>query len=500
MTIALDQLPAEVRTLVEGLQIENHLLRELLRLERLKKYGPRSEKLSDLQLQLLGQEPLVTPAEIEHEARLVEADEQAKTPRVPCPERQHPGRLPFPPHLERRIETIPVPPEECHCPLCQQEKAVIGYEESEQLDMDPVKLFIRVVRREKRACGDCQEGVVIAPVPARIVPKGKLGDELVIELTDGKVERHLPVYRQCEALRRDAGVELSRQTVCGVILHVGDLLEPIRQVLRADLLSGGYIQADETPFGVQSPEVRGRNHRGQIWTFGRPHGPVVFDFQMSRGRAGPREFLSGFQGILQSDGYSVYDQLGTGIVYAACLAHVRRKFHDAHLLSPEDPVPRELVERIAQIYAVEAEAASGSAPPEVRGALRQERSRPLMKSLKERVIAVRQEVLPQSVLGKACDYALGQWPRLEVFLEHGQVEVDNNWAENALRPIVLGRKNFLHIGSEWAGPRLAALWSVYGTCRRLGINTRAYLRDVLPRLADWPAKRVAELSPLLWNR
>ena len=132
MTIALDQLPAEVRTLVEGLQIETPLLRELLRLERLKKYGPRSEKLSDLQLQLLGQEPWVTPAEIEHEARLVEADEQAKTPHVPRPERQHPGRLPFPPHLERRIETIPVPPEECHCPQCQREKAVIGYEERQQ--------------------------------------------------------------------------------------------------------------------------------------------------------------------------------------------------------------------------------------------------------------------------------------------------------------------------------------------------------------------------------
>lgn len=281
--------------------------------------------------------------------------------------------------------------------------------------------------------------------------------------------------------------------------QVGSLLEGICRSLRRDLLAGGYVQADETPIGVQSPEVRGRNHTGRIWHYGRPDGPVVVDFQMSRGRDGPREFLKGFRGTLQSDGYGVYDKLGEGITYAGCLAHVRRKFFDAHKLSPDDPVPRQLLELIGGVYAVEAEAREAKASAEDRLVLRQARSRSVMAELKEKLVATRTASLPKSVLGRACAYALGQWTRLEVFLENGRVEVDNNWAENALRPVVLGRKNFLHIGSEWAGPRLAAIWSVYGTCQRLGQNPRAYLLSVLPRLADWPANRIDELSPLVWQ-
>jgi transposase len=172
---------------------------------------------------------------------------------------------------------------------------------------------------------------------------------------------------------------------------------------------------------------------------------------------------------------------------------------NAHQLSPADAVPRQLLDIIGEIYAVEAEARHLGATSEQRLALRQERSRPLMDRLRDQLVSARAAALPKSVLGRGCAYALGQWARLEVFLKRGEIEVDNNWAENALRPVVLGRKNFLHIGSEWAGPRLAAIWSVYGTCQRLGINPRAYLRSILPRLAEWPIKRVAELSPLVWK-
>ena len=178
---------------------------------------------------------------------------------------------------------------------------------------------------------------------------------------------------------------------------------------------------------------------------------------------------------------------------------MRRKLFDAHKLSPEDPVPRQLLDQVGALYGVEAEAREAKATAEDRLTLRQARSQPLMAALKERLVATRQASLPKSVLGRACAYALGQWTRLEVFLKDGRIEVDNNWAENGLRPVVLGRKNFLHVGSEWAGPRLAAIWSVYGTCQRLGKNPRAYLRSILPRLADWPANRVDELSPMVWQ-
>lgn len=511
MSLTLTDLPPETRELVERviavergekdrLAAEVRLLREHIRFLLLQKYGPKSEKLSDNQLQLLDGEPCVTSEEVEKEAALAAKDPQTREPRIPKRNRQHPGRLDLPAHLERRPEIVPVPPDQCQCPRCQKELALIGYEECEYLEVEPVKLFVRLVRREKRAanCG-CVEGVVCAPAPARILPKGKFGNELILDFIDQKFGLHVPVYRQCDALLREAGVEVSRQTVCGVIGYVGALLEPIRQSLRQDLIQGGYIQADETRMGVQSPEVRGRNHTGQIWHFGRPGGPVVVDFQMSRGRDGPAEFLRGFRGTLQSDGYSAYDKLGPGIEYAGCMAHARRKIFNAHQLSPQDPVPRQLLDQIAAIYAIEAEARESGATAQQRLALRQERTRPLMERLREQLVMARAAVLPKSVFGRACAYALGQWTRLEVFVNHGEVEADNNWAENALRPVVIGRKNFLHIGSEWAGPKLAAIWSVYGTCQRLGHSPRAYLRSILPRLADWPMSRVGELSPLVWK-
>lgn len=507
MVLDLDQFPPHLRDAVaaeraekERFAAENRVLREMVRLLHLKKYGPKSEQLSDRQLVLLDGEPSVTPEEVDQEAAQVAHRPEAREPRLSKADRHHPGRVELPAHLERRIEVLPVPADQCRCPRCQQELPLLGYDEAEYLDMEPLKYFVRRVRREKRAahCG-CVEGVVAAAAPQRILPKSKFGDEVIVDFVDRKFGQHLPVYRQCDTIRREAGIEISRQTVCGVIGQVGALLQAIRQSLRRDLLKGGYIQADETPIGVQSPEEKGRNHTGRIWHYGRPGGPVVVDFQMSRGRDGPRKFLEGFQGTLQSDGYSAYDKLGVGIRYAGCLAHVRRKLYEAHQLSPTDAAPRQLLERIAEVYAVEAEARAAKAPPAERRLLRQERSRSAMNALKDQLIQVRAANLPKSVLGRACAYALGQWTRLETFLEDGQVEVDNNWAENALRPVVLGRKNFLHIGSEWAGPKLAAIWSVYGTCQRLGKNPRAYLRSVLPRLADWPSNRVDELSPLVWE-
>jgi hypothetical protein len=236
-----------------------------------------------------------------------------------------------------------------------------------------------------------------------------------------------------------------------------------------------------------------------MWEFSRPGGPVVFDFRMGRERAGPEQFLRHFKGKLQCDGYAAYDKLGEDIVYAGCWSHVRRGFHKAHLLAPTDLVPLELLDRIGRMYQVEEQARMEQLTPEQRRVLRQENSRSLVESFKERIIAVRQTALPKSKLGKACDYTLGQWERLLVFLDDGRVEIDNNWCENAIRPIALGRKNWLHIGSEQAGPKIAAIASVMETCKRLGVNIRAYLADVLPKLPEWPISHVAELSPLTWK-
>jgi transposase len=405
----------------------------------------------------------------------------------------------LPAHLERREQVIACPADELHCPHCQKEKSLIGYETAEQLDVEPAVYFVRVIKREKRACHDCPEGgVSTAPCPARIIPKGKLADQFVIDLILRKFDEHLPVYRQCAVLERDFGIELSRQTLVDAMLKVGDLLEPVRRVLAEDLKAGGYIQADETPVPCQSERTPGRNHQAYMWEYSRPAGPVVFDFRMGRQRDGPRAFLKGFVGKLQTDGYGGYDHLGEGIIHGGCMSHARRGFHKAHLLAKEDPLPLEVLGEMARLYQVEEEARASQMTFEQRLALRQQRSRPVMANLKERTVAIRKDVLPQSALGKACDYALRQWKRLCLFLEDGQVEIDNNRCENAIRPIALGRKNWLHIGSEQAGPKIAAIISVMETCRRLGLNVRDYFNDVLPKLADWPVTRVSELTPIHW--
>ena len=509
MQDALANLPAELQEVFsrllrdhERVVLENKLLRQQLRLLRLDKYGGRSEKLSDGQLALLDGEPSVVAAEVEQETLQPAATEPPVVPK-PAPVRRHPGRVELPAHLERREVIIPCAEQDCVCAHCRQTKPVIGYERSEELDVIPAQYFVKVTLREKRACPQHPEGGVSrAPAPAGILPKSKLSDGLMVDVLIKKYGDHLPAYRQSAMLARDAQIELSRQTLIEVILKCGSLLQGLMPALQADLLAGRYIQADETPVPCQVPEVTGRNHQAYLWEYSRPGGPVLFDFRMSRGREGPRAFLRGFTGVLQCDGYAAYDKLGQGIEYAACLAHARREFHRAHLLAKLDPRPREVLERFGQLYAVEAEARQRGLNADQRLELRQQRSRGLFDALQQCILELRAQpdVLPASQLGKACNYALGLWPRLGVFLSHGQVEIDSNWCENAIRPLAVGRKNWLHIGSEQAGPCVAAIASIFETCRRYAINPREYLLDVLPRLGDWPARRVAELTPMAWAR
>ena len=508
-TELLQALPPELRARIEQewqqlatseqrLAIEKKLLRDELRLLRIEKYGPKSEQLSDAQLELLEGEPGVASAEIESEVQggPGEAPELETVRRRPPP-----GRSDLPAHLPRRETVLLCTPEQCRCAQCGAQKQVIGYDSAEELDVEPAVYFVRVTKREKRACQQCEEmGVSTAPAPGpKIVDKSKASNRVIVDVIISKYCNHVPLYRQCAILEREAGLELSRMTLCGWVMQGGVWLEAICGAMRQELLAGQYLQADETPVGVQSERTRGRNHQGYLWEYSRPGGPVVFDFQMGRSREGPRRFLGEFNGILQSDGYGAYDRIGgPGIRHAGCMAHARRGFVDALKVAPGDPEAKAIIAQIGQLYAVEKQARESELSPRERAHLRNLRSVSVLEDLKEKIISVRQGALPQSALGKACDYALGQWSRLILYASHGEVEIDNNWCENAIRPIALGRKNWLHIGSEPAGPRIAAIASVVETCRRLGINVRDYLMDVLPRIPSWPAQRIAELTPTAW--
>jgi transposase len=500
----LHPLPSPLRAAVERewrrLEVENELLKEEVKRLRMAKYGVKSDQLNEEQLSLLDEEPGVVCAEVESEGARREEEKQdaARQKRQP---RQHPGRAELPAHLERIESILACTPEQCRCGQCGGEKKLIGYDTSEELDVKPAQYFVNVIKREKRACGQCEElGVSTAAAPQpKIVEKGKASNAVVVDVILKKYCDHTPLYRQSAILEREAGIELSRMTLCGWVMQGGMWLEAIRDAMRVDLLSGQYIQADETPVGVQSERRVGKNHCGYLWQYSRPGGPVIFDFQMGRSREGPARFLGKFNGFLQSDGYGAYDKIGgEGIVHAGCMAHLRRGFVDALKLAPGNASAEAIVAVIAELYAVEKRAREAGMSAEDRKRLRQTESVPTLERLKKQIVGLRQDVLPKSALGKACDYALRQWSRVEVYANHGEVEIDNNWCENAMRPVALGRKNWLHIGSEEAGPRIAAISSVIETCRRLGINVRDYLLDVLPRIPTWPAKRVAELTPMAW--
>ena len=487
---------------ISRLNIVVKLQDEHIRLLNLRMWGPKADKLSENQLALLPQELIVATSEIEREAEVPPQDKVlAKLPQSKTPRKKHPGRTTLPTHLERREEIIPCHPKDCTCNICGQPRPVIGYEVREELACQPAKFFVRVIKREKRA-SHCQseQGVAVAPAPAQILPKSKLSDQFIIEVLATKFQQHTPVYRQCACLLEDHGIELSRQTLNGAILAAAQLLVPVVQAQAVELLSGNYLQADETTLPCQVPEKSGKNHTAYLWEYGRPGGPVVFDFRMGRGRkTGPGEFLRGFRGKLQCDGYAAYDKLGEGIIFVACMAHIRRKFVDTGKVTPLDPLPVEIVHQIDLLYEVEAQARSQNLTAAQRGELRQSKSRPIMSVLKPRIIQIRQELTPASALAKACDYALGQWSRMEQYLQDGQVEIDNNWCEGGMRPIALGRRNWLHLGDESAGPKIAAIISIVETCRRLDLRLREYLGDILPKLGTWPITRVAELTPTAWK-
>jgi transposase len=506
----LQHLPEEFRATVERellrleadkkrLETENKLLREQIRLALIEKYGPKSEQLTDKQLDFLEKEPGVSSAEVESEAQC--SDEEKKVLERQRAPRNHPGRAELPADLPRHELIIACAAQDCQCAQCGREKKVIGYEVSEELDVIPAQYKVNVIKREKRACGSCEElGVTTAPAPKKIIEKCKASDQMVVEVMIAKYCNHQPLYRQCVSILRDTNLELSRMTLCGWMMQAGSYIAAISKAMRADLLSGSYVQADETTVGVQSERTKGRNHLGYLWEYSRPGGPVVFDFQMGRGREGPRKFLGTFAGVLQSDGYAAYANIGgKALVHAGCWAHARRGFVDAIKATGEDPEATAIVVQIAELYAVEKKAREGALSFEARLELRKLESAPKLADLKKKLLAVREQALPKSALGKACEYALGQWTRLMTYASHGEVEIDNNWCENAMRPIALGRKNWLHIGSESAGPNIAAIMSVIETCRRLKINLRAYLLDVLPKLPTWPANRVAELTPMAWE-
>jgi transposase len=481
---------------------------EELRLERIKTYGKQSEKLSDLQLKLLDLEPSVSSDEVEGEIERGPLPESTESDSATDKQRRarqnHPGRNELPAHLERVAKIIPCTPDQCTCGKCGDDTKVIGYEETEVLDMKPIEFFVTVLKREKRACSICvEQGVATAPVLVRIAPKSIFSDETIVSFLIGKYADSVPLYRQRAILLRDLGIDVALSTINDSVLRVGELLIPIVGVMARDLLAGIYIQADETHVGVQTPDKKGENHKAYFWQYSAPDKGVVFDFEMTRSKEVPKAFFKDYGGILHTDGYAAYEKdIGTkDLIHACCLAHSRRKFIEAIKVQTKakatDPKLERVVVLMDGLFAIDREAREQKLSLDDRHALRQERAPAVLVELHALLLAMQASgaILPKSIAGNAISYTLNRWEKLTRFMEHPVIELSTNWAENSMRPIAIGRRNWLHLGSKEAGPKIAAIFSIVESCRKLGVPIHKYLADVLPGLADRSIQSLAKLTP-----
>src|SRR5664280_418632 len=480
-------------------------LEEELRLERIKKYGLRSEKLSHLQLQLLDLEPAVSGDEVQGESErgpLPESTEGNKTTdKQRRSRRNHPGRNELPAHLERVDKIIPCAPEQCKC---GSNTKVIGYDVSEVLDRKPVEFFVTRIMREKRACARCiEQGVATAPTPIRIAPKSIFSDEVIIDFLVSKYCDSVPLYRQRAILLRDLGIHVALSTINDAVLRACELLIPIVDGMARNLLAGNYTQADETYVGVQTPDKKGENHTAYFWQYSAPKKGVVFDFKMTRSKEVPKAFFKDYGGILHTDGYAAYEKdIGTkDLIHACCWSHARRKFIEAIKVQTKAHATDAKLECVVALmdglFAIDREAREQKLSLDDRHALRQERASVVIAELHALLLEMKTSgtILPKSIAGNAISYTLARWEKLKRFLECPVIELSTNWAENSMRPIAIGRRNWLHLGSKEAGPKIAAIFSIVESCRKLNVPIRQYLADVLPGLADHSIQSLAELAP-----
>ena len=482
----ITELRNEFQQSLAALQTENQLLRQKLELF-LKRYfgGTKNESLDPKQLELL----LAGLTAVSAPTPVAENNTPARAANATRPVRQ-----PLPAHLE--TERVVLEPAEVQQQPTGWRK--LGEEVTEELDWKPAKFIKRLYIRPKYANAD---RIVIAPLPARLIEKGLPGAGLLTQVIVGKYEDHLPLYRQEKIYRERHGVTLSRQTLCGWVAAAADWLAPIYREMKAALVARDYLQADETPIRYLDPDVKGKSQSGWLWTYSQPQGDVVFDWNVSRSREGPREFLQSFRGKLQTDGYGVYESLARErdpeLILIGCWAHARRGFHEA---LGEGRSAAWLVGQIGRLYAVEKQLRAQNAGPKLRTAVRAWQSRPILARLRRAMEVVRRRVLPKSLLGQAIDYTLARWEALTRYVDDGRLEIDNNSCENSIRPTAIGKKNFLFIGHPEAGQRSAVIYSVLGSCRRHGINPAAYLQDIFERLPHAKTSEVKSLTPAAWAK
>jgi transposase len=483
-------------------QAEIEKLRLLIRQLQRRQFGRRSERLDPDQLQLGLEDLEQTAAAAEAAQEEVAKSSTSRTPRV---RRRNLGALPV--HLPR-IEVL-VDIEDKSCPCCGGTLHAIGEDTSEMLDIIPAQLRVKVIRRPRYGCRTCEEAVVQAPAPERPITGGMASEALLAHVLVAKYADFLPLYRQAGIFARQ-GIELDRSTLCDWVGRACWWLEPLWRLLRRHVMSSTRIFADDTRLPVLDPG-RGRTKTGCLWGYAiddRPWGgetppAVVYLYAEDRKGEHPATHLAEFQGILQVDGYAGFKSLLTGrppdqIKLAFCWAHCRRGFYELYR-STGSPLAEEVLRRIGELYAIEAEIRGR--PAEERRATRQERSKPLVDALHAWLTVQLERVSGRSTLAEAIRYALRHWQGLVLFLEDGRIELDTNVIERAIRPIALGRKNALFAGSDGGARHWAIVASLVATAKLNGVESLTWLTDVLERMVSGRTKshELERLLPWHWK-
>jgi len=405
-------------------------------------------------------------------------------------EKKQPLRMELPAHLPRRDEVI-VPVD------LPADAKKIGEAITEVVEFEPASAYVRRIIRPKYIVeqNDEETRIIIAPLPTLPIPKGNAGASMLAHLLVSKFVDHLPFYRQVQIFKRQ-NFNIAESTIGGWFNAGCSLLLPLYESLKVKILSSDYLMADETPIPVLTQDKPGATHKGYHWVYYDPvHKLVLFDYQKTRGREGPDEFLKNYSGHLQTDGYTAYNNLKnqSNITLMACMAHARRKFEHAQENNPM--LAGQAMKMFQALYDIESQARETSLSFDAIKELRQTESKPLLYQLeawmKEQII----HTLPKSAIGSAIAYTLTLWPRLVRYIDDGRFNIDNNLIENSIRPVALGRKNYMFAGSHEAAQQAAIIYSLLGTCKINSIEPFSYLTKTLSVIPDLLASQLHTLLP-----
>lgn len=483
------QQPTDYKELYEQQQLKIELLQaELAQLKRLI-FGAKTEQFraaaSPEQLSLAIQAGEVASTSVTRAQKITYTRVQTETKPA-----SHPARMKLPDHLERK--EIVLEPEGLS-EGCRR----LGEEVTEELEYKPGRLFVNRYVRPKYVSAD-NVTILVAPLMERPLPKAIAGSGLLTQIVIDKYLDHLPLHRQQQRFSREK-INIPYSTITDWVTGTCKLITPLYDALVKETLSSDYLHIDETPISVLDKDKKGDSHKGYYWVYHNSlKDMVVFDYQPGRGREGPSEMLKAFKGHVQTDGYSGYNFLNKekDITLFHCWAHARRKFFDA--LQNDQGRAEYALGQIQLLYAIERAASDQSLDPLKTLELRQQKAVPILNALHAWMKQAYVETPPKSVIGKAVAYSLKLWDGLMAYTTDGKLNIDNNLVENAIRPVALGRKNYLFAGSHEAAGRSAMLYSLFGTCKLHGVNPYEWMKDVLQKIPTHPVNQVAQLLPHNW--